>query len=195
MASAATLEIYPVNTLSERKLRALIVEHNKGVRSDHAVCALLDSDLVVNTTTYEAGLTALEVAIVGEENEEDATVPVRDPAYLSEGLFRVLIEQINARIDDLETVVGKLNLDSGVTDTDYDFTATPVTGLGITGGGIEFTPTVGNGADADLLDRLVEAHNTLTEDWHALAKKLDEEELGESGDYENELIALTLTIG
>lgn len=192
--AAATKQTYFKGDMSAKKLHALILEHNQGVQDDHTLAAKLDADGTVDTTTYESGLTALEIAIEDADAVETATAVTYDSTHLSEALLTAVVEQINARITDIEGVVTKLNADTGVSDGDYASTAAKVNALGETGVG-QLYGGAGSGVSGAVIQALTDTHNTLTQDWHDLTAKLDADEGVTDDDYEDEIVARTLTEG
>lgn len=193
MAEAkTTTATYLKGDMSARKLHALLLEHNQGVRDDHAICAKLDADETVADSDYEAKLTALEVSLLLDEAEEEATPTTHDSRHLSEALLTDLVEQMNARVADIRTIAAKLNADAAVVGDDYASTAATVAALGNEGEG-QLYGGAGSGVSGAVIQALTDTHAALTRDWHAIAAKLDADAGATDTDYEDQLKARVLT--
>lgn len=190
-----TKEIFLKDDLSSKKLRELVVQHNAGVRGDHAIASTLDAEgAVAVDNDYEAQLTALEVRNTEGAPTESATAETFDLQFITEALLTALATQMYARVDDLEAIVAKLNLDDGIAAADYaEASAKPASALGLTGdAGADLLNAEGFGASGRLLQHLTELHDQLETDWHAVAVKLDAD-AGLASAYEAVLAAEVLT--
>lgn len=117
---------YLEGDLSAKQLFELIDQFNALVEDTHDFAALMDADTGITETTYEAGLTAAEI------DHGDYTPQVASPApvqglfgefatgFVSEELAKTFTEQLDALLDDHDTLVTALNSDGGVTATNFD---------------------------------------------------------------------------
>lgn len=200
MATAtSTKERYEKQGVDGAKAHALVVQHNQGVIDDHVICAKLDANGDVNTTTYEAGLTALEIPFTGYTPTETAVNRlVHDVGFLTEDLLTDLVEQHNARVTDLLAVVVKLNADTGIAKADFPSTAKKIVAYGATpalatADKSENTPTGFGGHSGTVLQQLRDEHAALTQDWRNIGAFLDADGSITVTDFEAQLEASTLS--
>ncbi len=192
----ATKHIFLEDDLSAKKVRELVINHNRGVVGDHAVCSTLDGEGGDVDVDYEAQLTALEIRNTEGAPTESATTETHDLQFLDEQLLVDLITQVKARATDIAAIVAKLNADAGIAANDYaESVVVKVSALGVAGdGGGDLLAGAGGGPSGRLVQHITEIHAQLEADWHAAAVKLDADG-GLAGSYESVLTAEVLTEG
>lgn len=125
-AASRTPLAYRRGELAAAILFALIDQHNAAVEDEHDFTILMDADTGITDTDYEATLTAAEIDHSGYTTAIASPAPVQGlfgeftVGQISEELCKKLTAQLDARVDDFEAIVAKLDLDAGVTATNFN---------------------------------------------------------------------------
>lgn len=177
--AATTIEKYIPGDRSEYKLRGLLTQFNTLVINVRTLMANLDAEVHADVdSNYAAQLTAKEVNYLGYTADGTATTGAPDPEYLGEDLCLSLIEQFNAAVANIRTIVTKLNGDNGIAAADYASTVDKIPALGVAFASGEVNDLLGGegaGIDGRILEHLSDQFALLLQQWHNIAAKLDAE--------------------